>query len=599
MRPPRRVGVHITPCIDPSAYTWLQYHTSLVVTQRNRLATLRSPQLLQYANLHFNQVSTFQQVELQSLPLRDQSIALNKAINIAQRDAQKSKNKRYSLVRVGVEGDSEDDSGKSGLEPGDESVDSNSNSDSMSGSVIGLTKPPAVSHVLHPDHSLAASDSSDSLLSSPSAALLPPLLGVISETEGQQQEQKEQKQQQQHQQEEVQASEEATHPLRDDFDDDAMLESFAAKPSVHIMDASLNRIRQLNRLHDISQWNVACILFLNLSGNLLVSLDGIENCRNLRVLDCSDNILTHLTPLRGCRLLKRLRINGNKVVTVSLSDPATTTTVASAVRSHEGASAYFELEYLELNDNNLHPSEGLNGLQDFGRRLTHLEMRNCNLSTSAFSQLAGLGELESLHADQNQFDDLSEMVPVLRSMPRLRHLSLLGNPVAEASSASASASAAALPLQSAADTESSSAPPQKERAKYAITIFDNVSGLKSFDHLAVPPGLYVDLGRLKGQVIGQEFLNEVSSRYSKEIVGISRIHENLVQRHRVDEEMVEQAVRRQAQRLEEELEELLLFGREKLTHLRLRPQINEVEAESPESILAAMANKRAELSIYK
>ena len=609
-RPPRRVGVHITPCIDPSAYTWLQYHTPLVVSQRNRLAQLRLPQLLTYANLHFSQVITFEQVELQSLPLRDQSIALNKAINIAARDMLKTKNKRYSLARIGVDGDLVDDSEKGGKAAEDDSADSQSvvSDSSDSGSVVGLKKIPGVSHVLHPDNSLAASDSSGSLVSSPSAVLLPtfPSQGIIyAEEEQSQQPEQEHKQQPAEQKEalkeHLEAEEKAPRVDRDDFDNDAMLESFAAKPGVHIMDASLNRIRQLNRMHEISQWNVACILFLNLSGNLLVSLDGIDCCRNLRVLDCSDNILTHLSPLRGCLLLKRLRINGNKVVTVSLSDPITSTAIGSLTTGGDESApvptatvTWFELEYLELNDNLLDPIDGLTGLPGFGQRLTHLEMRNCNLSTSAFAQLAGLADLESLHADNNLFDDLASMVPILQSMPRLRHLSLLGNPVAK------SAASASAPLQPAADAKSSSsAPPPQQRAKYAITIFDNVSTLKSFDHLAVPAGLYIDLARLKGQVKGEEILDDVSSRYSKEIVGISRVHENLVERHRIDEEMVEQAVRRQAQRLEEELEELLVFGREKLAQLRPKHAEEHETAESPESILAAMANKRAEMTIYQ
>ena len=92
--------------------------------------------------------------------------------------------------------------------------------------------------------------------------------------------------------------------------------------------------------------------------------------------------------------------------------------------------------------------------------------------------------------------------------------------------------------------------------------------LRTFDHLAVPPGIYNDLARLKTAILGEDILFEISNKYSREITTTMRVHENLVARHRLDEELLEFAVKTKAARLEQEMDEVLTFGREQIESLR-------------------------------
>ncbi len=93
---------------------------------------------------------------------------------------------------------------------------------------------------------------------------------------------------------------------------------------VNCLDLSLNRFRFLDFAESSSKinWSVEHIVVLNLSGNLLVSLEGIAACKNLRVLSCNDNLLTSMTPLRGCKFLRRLKISGNRLISLSLLNDA-------------------------------------------------------------------------------------------------------------------------------------------------------------------------------------------------------------------------------------------------------------------------------------
>ena len=90
--------------------------------------------------------------------------------------------------------------------------------------------------------------------------------------------------------------------------------------AVHIIDLSLNRFRFLDFSHEMT-WSINHVVALNLSGNLLVSLDGIDTCKQLRFLDCNDNLLTSMTALRGCRMLRHLKISGNRLTSLSLLTP--------------------------------------------------------------------------------------------------------------------------------------------------------------------------------------------------------------------------------------------------------------------------------------
>ena len=675
-RPVRKVSITVQGLSDLTPLTWLQYHHAIVVYHRNRLASLPVGQILSFANLHFNQITTFEQVEMLPLSHRQFEILASKVLGIALNDHRKSiismkEAKKtgglykdqfdttqtpetlsllmaadHSLVIAGgggrgfQEGIVATDNSLNvpvttapELVPGNEpkaqddqqppphyTNQDNINLPDFSGDQSGTTTiPPRDSSSLK-DRSGMLDEGSD--LDDDEDISMPPPTELDNDVDGQNDGNSSQQQQSQ-------------PPTR-----------------VHVLDASLNRIRRL-AFSSVTIWNVRSILFMNLSGNLLVSLDGIECCKNLVVLDSSDNILTHMHPLRGCIQLKRLRINGNHLVNVSLDDPADHLPDA---QQHDPATAtatgkpYPALDYLDINNNHLDSVNGLKGLKNFGQSLVHFEMRNCNLSTSAFAELEGSALLESLHADNNRIDSLKPIIYILKGMPKLRHLSLLGNPVAGRGSSSSTVDTPGGDTGDFSTAEEKHESPKvgqtkstlgvdilnsfglnynlvkssvqtgttapdkhppalgegKERSHdseqqvsmYAITILDNVPRLKTFDHLAVSSALYSDLARLKTQIIGEDMLYEISNKYSREITKTMRVHDNLVAKHRVDAELVELAVKSKMARLEQEMEEVMHFGREKLESLRPKYAIDQHfnTDSNPQEVLESISTMREKVA---
>lgn len=105
---------------------------------------------------------------------------------------------------------------------------------------------------------------------------------------------------------------------------------------LHSIDASVNRLRVLD-LRDL-RWATHTLLCLNVSNNLLTSLEGIQACQNLKILDASSNLITSIAPLKACKYLQRLQLGkhfnrkalilslflsilaGNRITTLKLAD---------------------------------------------------------------------------------------------------------------------------------------------------------------------------------------------------------------------------------------------------------------------------------------
>ena len=667
----RKVSITVQGLSDLTPLTWLQYHHAIVVYHRNRLASLPVGQILSYANLHFNQITTFEQVEMLPLSHRQFEILASKVLGIALNDHRKS---MISMKEAKKTGGLFKDQFDTTQTPETLSLLMSASADNSL--VVPRAGTPVASNSTSPDVPLLPG--SDNSLNSTSQA--PPGnagggdknfqdIAVVDASSIENLDKKsvdapdssllEDQNRVLDEGSDLDDDEDISMPPPTKLDNDVDGQNDGPSPPlsppptrVHVLDASLNRIRRL-AFSSITIWNVRSILFMNLSGNLLVSLDGIECCKNLVVLDSSDNILTHMHPLRGCILLKRLRINGNHLVSVSLDggDPSSDETFPS----HLPAPApYPALDYLDINNNHLDSVNGLKGLKNFGQSLVHFEMRNCNLSTSAFAELDGSALLESLHADNNRIDSLKPLLPILKKMPKLRHLSLLGNPVAGRGSSSTSTLGksagdfstvekkhAGGDEHSVGNTKSTlgvdilnsfglnyNAPSRSVQAgglaspdtlvgegkesvgklagsesdqqvsMYAITILDNVPRLKTFDHLAVSSALYSDLARLKTQIIGEDMLYEISNKYSREITKTMRVHDNLVAKHRVDAELVELAVKSKIARLEQEMEEVMHFGREKLESLRPKYAIDQHfnTDSNPQEVLESISTMREKVA---
>ena len=76
---------------------------------------------------------------------------------------------------------------------------------------------------------------------------------------------------------------------------------------VHSIDASVNRLRTLD-LSRYLRWATHTLLCLNISNNLLTSLEGIEACQHLKILDASCNLIESIEALKGCKYLQRLQL---------------------------------------------------------------------------------------------------------------------------------------------------------------------------------------------------------------------------------------------------------------------------------------------------
>jgi hypothetical protein len=109
---------------------------------------------------------------------------------------------------------------------------------------------------------------------------------------------------------------------------------------------------------------------------------------------------------------------------------------------------------------------------------------------------------------------------------------------------------------------------EERKNYYAITVLDHVDSLKTFDHLAVPPFMYLELRRLKASVEGDILLRDIERHYGAEIDGIEHIHANLAAMHRQKENVVQQVVKEKAGRLESEMDTLMKFAREKMAEIR-------------------------------
>jgi len=108
-------------------------------------------------------------------------------------------------------------------------------------------------------------------------------------------------------------------------------EPIVRKPRVagHSLDVSVNRLKTLDFAHGIT-YSIINILNLNISGNLLVSLEGIQACKYLRILDASDNMIESMAPLAECSALKRVRICGNRLTSVGFVETSGTELIKSA-----------------------------------------------------------------------------------------------------------------------------------------------------------------------------------------------------------------------------------------------------------------------------
>lgn len=178
---------------------------------------------------------------------------------------------------------------------------------------------------------------------------------------------------------------------------------------------------------------------LNVSGNLLETLEGVQRCTKLTELDASRNRLASARGIATLTRLDVLRLNGNAITSVrALAVPAKVAAEGAAQpgtsragggkpgASRAGSRADAPSPLAEA------PScpasgAGAAGKAPPARVLTELyiaDNRIADLSTLA----ASCPQLEVLDASRNALDDLDSLVNVLGALPPLSELQVEGNP---------------------------------------------------------------------------------------------------------------------------------------------------------------------------
>lgn len=136
------------------------------------------------------------------------------------------------------------------------------------------------------------------------------------------------------------------------------------------------------------------------------SLEGLQHCKRLMLLDVADNDIADLEPIADLNLIQSLTLKNNRIVDIS--------PLAGLKR----------LQYLELSGNQVEDISPLAGLT----AMNSLYLANNEISD--ISAVSGMTRLWSLYLEGNQVEDVS---PV-KELPGLQRLALDDNQISDISS---------------------------------------------------------------------------------------------------------------------------------------------------------------------
>ena len=197
------------------------------------------------------------------------------------------------------------------------------------------------------------------------------------------------------------------------------------------LEAALRELFEANNVlgpnEPITREHMALILSVDLRGQNIKDLTGLEYATNIEALGISFNQISDLRPLRRLTQLVVLEVFRNQISDLTpLSDLTQLERLiigTNQISDLTPLSGLTQLERLALNNNQISDISPLAGL-------THLE--NLFLEANQIndvSPLAGLTQLKELWLDQNNIRDVSP----LASLVNLETLTLVGNPIADTS----------------------------------------------------------------------------------------------------------------------------------------------------------------------
>lgn len=174
--------------------------------------------------------------------------------------------------------------------------------------------------------------------------------------------------------------------------------------------------------------NASKLIHLDLSFNMIRSMNPSLAFPNLLYLDLSTNLLTKIENLDQLKLLQVLRLSRNRITKIEgLSQNTNLTGLdlsMNQIKRVENINHLKQLKLLYLYGNQIQHLEGLNGLGQLR------ELRIEQNSIIDINHLATIENyLEELEAHTNQISDLDNVIKTLSQLTKLKKLSLFNNPI--------------------------------------------------------------------------------------------------------------------------------------------------------------------------
>lgn len=168
---------------------------------------------------------------------------------------------------------------------------------------------------------------------------------------------------------------------------------------------------------------------ISLNYKNLSSMDGIEVCKNLVILDLSENNLTTISNLQDCKNLRKLYLQNNRIKNISgLCDlPIEILNLScNEICRVSGLENLLHLEILTLDQQNIKDTMSFD-LDESIKSLKHLSLIKCNIID--IEHLSLFPELQTLNLSNNTIGSVDQLEFVVSRCKRLKELLVFNNPI--------------------------------------------------------------------------------------------------------------------------------------------------------------------------
>jgi len=319
------------------------------------------------------------------------------------------------------------------------------------------------------------------------------------------------------------------------------------------LDLSWNRFKEIHFKHLLSN-----LRFLNVAGNLLVSLEGIHCCKSLVGLNASNNLITTLFPLKYLLSLETLIISSNQLCQLIDNDDLSVErekmnpeinklmNESKKVKKRGWKPLPPKLKHLDVSRN---PGlTSLHGIEGVGH-LTSLDCSSCSV-TKLEEGLGQLKKLTKLSVRNNKIDLLSDITTVFPSMSSLTSIDFSGN-------------------------EFIAKDEKDGKGEYYMAMLELSQGrLKMLDDRKVFDNDYKRYDALKSEIQCEEIVANLNVECNENMQKMKSLLDNLTSRHRLEEEVLRDAIRGATITEEKKCKEYTSFVNEKLRELKIKENVS-------------------------